>query len=240
MLNSRVTPPVSLFDVTDQFPEGWQEDISAVAVEADFRDFPRTPILSREAADVTHITRGRVHAVQVQQRLPWLYKLYRDRFLELASLAWGEPIDPAVDDRYGVVLNVLRGNKMRFECHVDSNPVTGLLFFTSHPAGVGELVIGHDPDGVGVEELERDGTVVTPEAGQLIFFDGRTYPHYARTLASECDMRVVAVMNFYTESCPESTRPSELNRHLFGPNDELTPHLSGPNYELTRHTFGED
>jgi len=23
-------------------------------------------------------------------------------------------------------------------------------------------------------------------------------------------------MNFYTESCPESTRPSELNRHLFG------------------------
>ena len=28
--------------------------------------------------------------------------------------------------------------------------------------------------------------------------------------------RIVAVMNFYTESCPESTRPSELNRHLFG------------------------
>ena len=67
------------------------------------------------------------------------------------------------------------------------------------------------------------------QAGQLIFFDGRTYPHYARTLASESDMRVVAVMNFYTASCPESTRPSELNRHLFG-----------PNYKLTRHTFGED
>jgi hypothetical protein len=29
-------------------------------------------------------------------------------------------------------------------------------------------------------------------------------------------MRVVAVMNFYTESCPESSRPLELNRHLFG------------------------
>jgi len=23
-------------------------------------------------------------------------------------------------------------------------------------------------------------------------------------------------MNFYTESCPESSRPLELNRHLFG------------------------
>jgi hypothetical protein len=24
------------------------------------------------------------------------------------------------------------------------------------------------------------------------------------------------VMNNYTESCPESTRPHELNRHLYG------------------------
>ena len=105
---------------------------------------------------------------------------------------------------------------MRFECHVDSNPVTGLLFFTSHPGGGGELVIGHNPSGSGVEELERDGTAVPPQAGQLIFFDGRTYPHYARSLVSESDVRVVAVMNFYTGSCPESTRPRDLNRHLFG------------------------
>jgi len=27
---------------------------------------------------------------------------------------------------------------------------------------------------------------------------------------------VVAVMHFYTVSSPESTRPRELNRHLFG------------------------
>ena len=217
LLDSRLTPfEVIPFDVTDQLPVGWQKDIDAIAAEADFRDFPRTPILSREAADVTHITRGRVHAVQVQQGLPWLYKLYRDHFLELAGQAWGEPIGPALDDRYGVVLNVLRGNKMRFECHVDSNPVTGLLFFTDHPAGGGELVVGHNPAAVGVEELERDCTAITPRAGQLIFFDGKTYPHYARALAAEHDVRVVAVMNFYTTSCPESTRPLDLNRHLFG------------------------
>jgi hypothetical protein len=212
LLDSLVTP----FDVTDQFPPGWQVDIGAVAATADFRDFPRTPLLSREAADVTHITRGRVHAVQVQQGLPWLYKLYRDQFLELAARAWGEPVDPALDDRYGIVLNVQRGNRMRFECHVDSNPVTGLLFFTDHPAGGGELVVARDPAAVGVDELERDGTLITPRAGQLIFFDGKTYPHYARTLVAEHDMRVVAVMNFYTRSCPESTRPPGLNQHLFG------------------------
>jgi hypothetical protein len=50
----------------------------------------------------------------------------------------------------------------------------------------------------------------------LIFFDGKTHPHYARVLLSGSDVRVVAVMNFYTASCPESTRPPELNRHIFG------------------------
>jgi hypothetical protein len=50
----------------------------------------------------------------------------------------------------------------------------------------------------------------------LIFFDGRNHPHYAHPLLAEAHVRIVAVMNFYTESCPESTRPPELNRHLFG------------------------
>jgi len=95
--------------------------------------------------------------------------------------------------------------------------VTGLLFLTGHPEG-GELVISRDPDAIGVDGLERDCTLFKPEAGQLIFFDGKTYPHYARALRSEPDVRVVAVMNFYTRSCPESTRPSDLNRHLFGDN----------------------
>jgi hypothetical protein len=31
---------------------------------------------------------------------------------------------------------------------------------------------------------------------------------------------VVAIMNFYTRSRPESTRPPELNRHLYGPDAE--------------------
>jgi hypothetical protein len=204
------------FYITSYLPEDWQRDIRAVATDADFRDFPRTPVLSREAQDVPFITRGRVHADKVQERLPWLYKLYQSDFLDLATKAREEPIKAAFDDRYGVVLNVQRGRRMRFECHVDSNPVTGLLFFTDHLAGGGELVVGHDTAAVGVEAVERDCTVIQPRAGELIIFDGKTYPHYARPLRSESDVRVAAIMNFYTESCPESTRPQELNRHLFG------------------------
>lgn len=204
------------FDVTRQLPGDWQEEIGALATDADFREFPRTPVLSREAEHVVHVSRGRVHADQVQKALPWLYKLYRGYFLDLAGETHAEHVAPALDDRYGVVLNVQCGTTMRFECHVDSNPLTGLLFCTDHPAGGGELVFGHDPAAAAVEAVERDCSVIRPNAGHLIFFDGRKYPHYARPLVSGSDVRAVAVMNFYTGSCPETTRPLELNRHLYG------------------------
>jgi hypothetical protein len=204
------------FDVTGQLPNNWPEDIATIAGKAEFRDFPRTPILSREAENVSHVARGRVYAHQVQDRLPWLYKFYRADFLELARQACKGSVEAAFDDRYGVVMNVQRGNAMRFECHVDSNPLTGLLFCTDHPAGGGELVFGNDSDAADLAAVDRDCSVIRPHAGHLIFFDGRRHPHYARPLASESDIRVVAVMNFYTQSCPESTRPPGLNRHLFG------------------------
>jgi hypothetical protein len=205
------------FDVSDQLPEGWQRDVVAVAAEADYREFPRTPVLSREAQDVEHISRGRVHAAQVRQRLPWLYLFYREYVLKLAASISAEPVMPASDERYGVVLNIQRGTEMRFECHVDSNPLTGLLFLTDHARGAGgELVFAYDEGADSVAALERDCAEIRPRAGLLIFFDGRRRPHYARPLRSEPEVRAVAVMNFYTGTHPESTRPPQLNRHLYG------------------------
>jgi hypothetical protein len=203
------------FDLNGTLPATWLKDVSEAAGDADFREFPRTPVLSRESVDVRRIRRGRVHADQVRETLPWLYESYRSVFLELAREAWAEPVMAAGDERYGVVLNVQRGTAERFECHIDSNPLTGLLFCTNHAAG-GELVFAHNPDAASIDEIERDCSVIRPRAGHLIFFDARRHPHYARPLITESDRRVVAVMNFYTESCPESTRPRELNRHLYG------------------------
>ena len=203
------------FDLNGQLPPGWQRDVRMVAADADFREFPRTPVLSREATDVLYIPRGRVHADRVRQSLLWLYQSYRGEFLEMASEACAERVVAARDDRYGVVLNVQRGTTMRFECHIDSNPLTGLLFCTDHAVG-GELVFAHDANAADVAAVERDCSVIRPHAGHLIFFDARQHPHYARPLAATSDMRIVAVMNFYTESYPESTRPWELNRHLYG------------------------
>ena len=94
----------------------------------------------RVAAGVRYISRGRVHADQVRERLPWLYRAYRDQFLDLAREVSPEPVTAACDERYGIVLNVQRGTTMRFECHVDSNPMTGLLFSSDH-SDEGELVV---------------------------------------------------------------------------------------------------
>jgi hypothetical protein len=203
------------FDMTDSLPLNWRREISAVADDADFREFPRTPVLTREAPEVPYIARGRVHADQVRDRLPWLHAAYHGDFLRLARQACPERVVAARDDRYGIVLNVQQGMAMRFECHVDSNPLTGLLFCTDHSAG-GELVVAHDQAAADIAAVERNCSVIRPHAGHLIFFDARDHPHYARPLTVASDTRIVAVMNFYTESSPESTRPAELNKHLYG------------------------
>jgi hypothetical protein len=203
------------FDVGDSLPAGWQQAVTKAAAAADFRQFPRTPVLSREGSEIHRIARGRVHAGQVKDDLPWLFRAYRDEFLTLAGQVCGERAVAARDDRYGIVLNVQRGTTMRFECHIDSNPLTGLLFCTDHTDG-GELVVANETEAAGIAEIERNSTVIRPQAGRLIFFDARQHPHYARPLSAHSDLRVVAVMNYYTESCPESTRPPELNRHLYG------------------------
>jgi hypothetical protein len=203
------------FDVGGSLPPGWEHEVRTAAEAADFRKFPRTPVLSREAPDVRSIPRGRVHADQVRLRLPWLYRYYRGAFLTLAREVCAEPVMAAHDDRYGLVLNVQRGRSMRFECHVDSNPLSGILFCTDHVEG-GELVVAHDATATDIRAVEQDCSVIKPHAGHLIFFDGRRHPHYARPLTVPSDTRVLAVMNFYTQSCPESTRPRELNRHLYG------------------------
>jgi hypothetical protein len=205
------------FDVTGMLPAQWQQDVRRTAARSDVRDFPRTPVISREATDVRHITRGRVHATQVARELPWLRELYRSGFRELAQRAADEPVFPARDERYGVVLNVQHGTGMRFECHIDSNPLSGLLFCTDHgPGDGGELVFAHDDAARSMADIERSCSVLWPQAGHLVIFNGREHPHYVRPLRADHDTRVVAVMNFYTPSCPESTRPPALNRHLYG------------------------
>jgi hypothetical protein len=146
-----------------------------------------------------------------------LIDLYQREFRFIAEEIFQTPLKCASDPRIRVNLNVQTGNSMRYEAHVDSNPVEGLLYATSHPAGSGgELVVANSPDVRGTAAIDRDCATIYPTEGHLVLFDARQYPHYVRHLRDANGIRVVAAMNYYTSSCTEADRPSDLNRHLFG------------------------
>ncbi len=207
------------YDLRSELKAGWRDEILAVVETfAKPRELVPTSVTSREAggSDV-RIPVLTVGGLTLRQQLPWLETLYKGRFRELAQEITQEPVSPADNPRYGINLNVQRGRGMRYECHVDSNPVEGLLYVTDHPAGTGgETVFSNVGDVPTCEKVDEDATRVHPVAGHLIFFDARHHSHYVAPLSVDGALRVVAAMNFYTPSCPESSRPADLNRHLFG------------------------
>ena len=77
-------------------------------------------------------------------------------------------------------------------------------------------MLADDPAADSAAKIDRFCSAIRSQAGHLIFFDGRDHPHYVRPLTSNDDMRVVAIMNYYTRSYPESMRPTAPNRHLYG------------------------
>jgi hypothetical protein len=199
-------------------PADWSKELLTVAARhADVVEVEPTSVTSREASDVGSIETVTVPGDRLREAAPWLFDLYRGLFRDLGQTLVSEPLACATDDLYAAVLNVQRGSQMRYECHVDSNPMQGLLYVTSHmPGDGGELVVGNNSNAASVEEVDADCSTVYPVAGHLLFFDGRHSPHYVRSLNSDNAIRVVVAMNFYTPSSPESQRPSDLNHHLFG------------------------
>ena len=176
-----------------------------------------TSVTSRESSAELEIPVLTVGGEKVRSELPWLYDLYHDRLRELAQVLTDEPVTVASDVRYGINLNVQRGQMMRYECHVDSNPIQGMLYFTDHPPGTGgELVVSNLGDVSGRDAVDADAAQIHPVAGHLVLFDARHHTHYVRGTEANGGLRVAAAMNFYTQSAPESERPQDLNRHLFG------------------------
>ena len=75
--------------MSDWLPPGWQRDVADAAGAAEVREFPRTPVISRDSQEVRQVARGRVHAEQVSHNLPWLVKAYRNELLDLAKAESG-------------------------------------------------------------------------------------------------------------------------------------------------------
>ncbi|MFE5815166.1 2OG-Fe(II) oxygenase [Streptomyces sp. NPDC056479] len=205
------------FDVTSQLPGNWDTDI-AEAVRKHQTDKLLTPphSTSREQSGTPALCTSVVRGSVVWEELPWVVALYHSRFKELGERFAGRTVLPATDRRYAVVLNVQDPGGDRSECHVDTNPIACLLYATGHrPDAGGELAIANDIRSRSVAEVDRDCSVIYPQKGHLVFFDGRSNPHYVRAVTGGAT-RIVVAMNYYTEECPESARPVDLDEYLYG------------------------
>ena len=204
------------YDLRSMLPEGWQQSILDVAEK-----FGRvilihpTSITSREASRDTEIPTYIVGNTAATQNLPWLYELYTGPILKLAQVHSPDPVSLSNNPHRGLTIQVQRGQEERYESHVDTVPLTGLLYVTDNPVGTGgELVVSNRGEVWGVDEIEADASRIHPVAGNMIFFDARKYTHYVSPLKNSDALRAVVVMTFYTTACPEDTRPADLDNHL--------------------------
>jgi hypothetical protein len=205
------------YDINTILPTDWQKQILGLSEKASIKTITPKSVTSREGDHNLKIDIMGVNGHMVREELPWLYELYKNYFRNLAQIGSCEPVYTAENDIYGAVLNIQRGDSMRYECHVDSNPIEGLLYVTDHPKGCGgELVVANNSSASSIDEVNKDCSMVYPVSGNIVFFDARRFPHYVKALVRKDDVRIVVAMNFYTPSCPESSRPIDLTPHLYG------------------------
>ena len=169
---------------------------------------------SRESRTDYRLPTQSVSGEDIAMQLPWLRRLYDFDFRQFAQITTPEPVSVMSDSRFGIALNIQTGPH-RYECHIDSNPIEGLLYVTTHREGDGgALVVSNRGEARSIEEVDADATIVEPKAGYLLFFDGRHHSHYVTPLKEAGDVRVVVAMNYYIPSWPEQRRPIDLNTHL--------------------------
>jgi hypothetical protein len=204
------------YDLASALPAHWQRSIlDLVGRELKTKMISPGSITSRERSQEIELPTHIVESVKVARDLPWLQNLYNGLFRDLAQRLTQERVYAANRAHHGARIQVQRGSDERYECHVDTCPITGLLYVTDHPPGAGgELVVANSGDVKGQEEVDRDATRIHPVAGHLIFLDARSHTHYVAPLKDPDAIRVVVPMTFFTPSCSEGMRPSDLDRHL--------------------------
>lgn len=203
------------YDLRPVLPADWQRSILDL-VDEKLKSKVISPgsVTSREAAADIELPTHIIDSAEVARDLPWISKLYTGLFRDLAQRLTTESVLTGDDPHHGARIQVQLGGE-RYECHVDTCPITGLFYVTDHPVGTGgELVVANRGDVRGRDEVDRDATRIHPVAGLLIFMDARRHTHYVAPLKDPAGLRVVVPMTFFTPSCNEAMRPADLDRHL--------------------------
>lgn len=202
-------PPYYRLDLAANgaLPTRWMEDIATLA-----KHRSKATVLtgggstSRERSKGQRLIVNVVDGTAIRERLKWLWELYDGQLKEFSAQSFGRTLFPANLIHTAININVLQGRGSRYEWHVDSNPVTGLLFATTACEGDGGTLVFRNSAG----RIAR----VKPKAGTFICFDAREMPHRVAPLRSDA-ARVSLPMNYY-ESATDQPRPDDLDPEIYG------------------------
>ncbi len=191
-------------------PENWAAQILKVAENDSYLvKLDGKSSTSREPKDTDGAEVFVVEGDIIAQKLNWLHNLYQNEFLEFANANFIGSYDYAKNIKSGTNINLLKGKNARYEWHVDSNPLTGVLFVTTHNKGDGgELIF----------KLPTETIIVYPKTGTLILFDARQIPHTVLPLQKE-GIRISVPLNFYY-SGQAQIRPEDLDSYIYKKPDQ--------------------
>jgi hypothetical protein len=205
--------PIFDFDLRSILPIGWQKDVIDSAVRyGRFSCLDGGSVTSRQreftstANDLVGVSAG----TTIPFKIPWLARLYERDILDLANNIGMGRYTIARDTQSAININILPPGS-QYEWHVDSNPLTGLLFVTDHRVGRGgEIVFRPDPL---VRPTENWELIIPARAGNLLLFDAREAAHTVLPV-SEPIQRISVPMNYYfsDSSCH---RPEDLDHYLY-------------------------
>jgi hypothetical protein len=214
--------PVPAWRISRDFP-AWRLDVGGLLERAYgewyaercmfvAREYGRPRLLTGRASTSRGVDFGDhdIHTVVlsdgtvVAEHLPWLVRLYRGAFLrlanELAGAVTGHRYVASTDPVSAVNLNLLTPGE-RYEWHVDSNPLTGLLF----------CPVGPDPSELVFSTPSGRTNTFSAGWGHMLLFDAREAPHCVRNVTVG---RVTVPMNFHLDG-RRSERPRDLDAYLY-------------------------
>jgi len=209
---------VTWFDLNtmEVLPPGWIEDIyGVIAGSARAVEMQGESSTSREELNASikyEVVTGDV----IRERLPWLWNLYEHQFVGFATSVAGRPMKISKFEKSAINMNVLNGTEARYEWHVDSNPLTGLVYVNS---------LTQEDGGELVFEVGGRHVPVYPRSGHLAFFDARELPHTVMPLKKDL-CRISIPMNFFFAE-EDEVRPADLDDHIYGPSVSASPHIRG-------------
>lgn len=194
---------------TGLLPHGWKQDITeAVTKFGKWTALSGDSSVSRERVDVQTMFHVRVATGEiVENRAPWLSRLYAGVLRNFVSTKLRRRYYVAKDKRSSININYLSGTGAIYERHVDSNPLTGLLFVTGCTKWAGGELVFLGP--------QCSRFVVHPRPGLFIAFDARKTVHYVAPLR-QSTTRISVPMNYY-EHLYRQPRPVDLDTYLYTP-----------------------